>query len=92
MQCILTQKWPKQPKEEIFPDATLPFSDPKQLSPDSDQVSDISDVRFQRKCPKTCFLAKNGQKWQKLAIFGQNLENENFSKIRLEHFFRLIKM
>ena len=21
---------------------------------------------------------KNGQKWQKLAIFGQNLENENF--------------
>ena len=33
------------------------------------------------------FLAKNGQKWQKLAIFGQNLENENFFKNPLGTFF-----
>ena len=37
------------------------------------------------------FFAKNDQKWQKLAVFGQNLElkkREFFSKIRLEHFFQ----
>ena len=33
---------------------------------------------FDEKVQKPDFKAKNGQKWQKLAIFGQNLENENF--------------
>ena len=33
---------------------------------------------FEENVQKHDFLAKNGQKWQKLAIFGQNLENENF--------------
>ena len=33
---------------------------------------------FEENVQKPDFLAKNGQKWQKLAIFGQNLENENF--------------
>ena len=42
---------------------------------------------FEENVQKPDFKAKNGQKWQKLAIFGQNLENENFfQKIRLEHF------
>ena len=33
---------------------------------------------FEENVQKPDFKAKNGQKWQKLAIFGQNLENENF--------------
>ena len=33
---------------------------------------------FKENVQKPDFKAKNGQKWQKLAIFGQNLENENF--------------
>ena len=33
---------------------------------------------FEENVRKPDFLAKNGQKWQKLTIFGQNLENENF--------------
>ena len=33
---------------------------------------------FGENVQKPDFKAKNGQKWQKLAIFGQNLENENF--------------
>ena len=32
-------------------------------------------------------FAKNDQKWQKFAIFGQNLENENFLKNQLGTFF-----
>ena len=47
---------------------------------------------FEENVRKPDFLAKNGQKWQKLAIFGQNLETRIFSKIRLEHFFSLAKM
>ena len=43
----------KNGKKRNFPDTTLPFDDSKQLSPVSDQVSDKSDVRFRRKCPKT---------------------------------------
>ena len=39
---------------------------------------DKSDVQIRRKCPKPDFWAKTGQIWQKLAVFGQNLENENF--------------
>ena len=74
MQCIFDPKMAKTAKTRIFPDTTLPFSDSKQLSPDSDQV--LENVK----------KAKNGQKWQKLVIFRQNLENEIFSKIRLEHF------
>ena len=58
----------------IFPDATLPFDESKQLSQVSDQVLDKSEEIVQ----KLDFLAKNGQKWQKLTIFGQNLENEIF--------------
>ena len=49
--------------------------------------------KFEENVQKPDFWAKNGQIWQKLAVFGQNLENENFfSKIRLEHFFSLAKM
>ena len=33
---------------------------------------------FEENVQKPDFKAKNGQKWQKLDIFGQNLENENF--------------
>ena len=33
---------------------------------------------FEENVRKPDFLAKNGEKCQKLAIFGQNLENENF--------------
>ena len=58
MQCIFD---PKMAKARIFSDTTLPFDDPKQLSQDSDQVLDKSDVRFRRKCPKTWFLTENGQ-------------------------------
>ena len=68
----------KTAKTRIFLDTTLPLNDSKQLSQISDQVLDKSDERIRRKCKKTDFLAKNGQKWQKLAVFGQNLENENF--------------
>ena len=69
----------KTAKTRIFLDTTLPLNDSKQLSQVSDQVLDKSDVRIRRKCPNVHdFLAKNGQKWLKLAIFGQNLENENF--------------
>ena len=50
MQCIFD---PKTAKARIFSDTTLPFDDPKQLSPDSDQVLDKSDVWFQRKFLKT---------------------------------------
>ena len=61
--------WPETTntaKTRSFPDTTLPFDDPKQLSPDSDQVLDKSDVRFQRKCPKTWFfLAKMAKFWTK---------------------------
>ena len=58
---FLTQKWPKTAKTRIFPDTTLPFDDSKQLPTVSDQVLNKSDVRFQRKCPKTWFLSENGQ-------------------------------
>ena len=64
-------------KTRIFLDTTLPLNDSKQLSQVSDQVLDKSDVRI-RNVQKLDFLAKNGQKWQKLAVFGQNLENEIF--------------
>ena len=48
---------------------------------------------FEENVQKPDFLAKNGQKWQKFAVFGQNFENQNFfSKITLEHFFSLAKM
>ena len=57
---FLTQKWPKRSKQE-FSHTTLPFDDPKQLSPDSDQVLDKSDMRFQRKCLKPDFCSRNGQ-------------------------------
>ena len=70
--------WPKNGQngqKRNFHDTTLPFNDSKQLSPVSDQVLDKSDVRIRRKCAKTWFF---GQKWQKLPVFGQNLENENF--------------
>ena len=33
---------------------------------------------FEENVQKLDILAKNGQKWQKFAVFGQNLENENF--------------
>ena len=33
---------------------------------------------FEKNVQKPDFKAKNGQKWQKFTIFGQNLENENF--------------
>ena len=69
---FLTPKMVKAGKTRIFPDTTLPFDDSKQLFQVSDQVLDKSDMRIWRKCPKTYFLAKN------LAVFGQNLENENF--------------
>ena len=48
--------------------------------------------KFEENVRKPDFWAKNGQKRQKLAIFGQNLETRIFSKIRLEHFFSLAKM
>ena len=34
--------------------------------------------KFEENVQKPDFWAKNGQIWQKLAVFGQNLENENF--------------
>ena len=46
-------KMAKTAKTRIFLDTTLPFDDSKQLSQVSDQVIDKSDVRIQRKCPKT---------------------------------------
>ena len=68
----------KMAKTRIFPDTTLPFDDSKELSPVSDQVLDKSDVQIRRKCRKPDFFAKNGQKWQKLVVFGQNLETRIF--------------
>ena len=53
-------KMAKTAKTRIFPDTTLPFDDPKHLSPDFDQVLDKSDERFQRKCPKNLIFE---QKW-----------------------------
>ena len=47
---------------------------------------------FEENVRKPDFLAKNGKKWPKLAIFGQNLENKDFFKNPLGTFFRLIKM
>ena len=72
--------WPQNGqngKKRIFLDTTLTLNDSQQLSKVSGQVLDKSDVRI-RSVQKPDFLAKNGQKWQKLAIFGQNLENDNF--------------
>ena len=70
----------KTAKTRIFPDKTLPFDDPKQLSPDSNQVLDKSDVRFRRKCPNTWFFSENGQILdQKGPKNGPNFcQNENF--------------
>ena len=48
-------------KTRIFPDTTLTFVDLKQKSPVSDQALDKSDMRFQRKCPKTWLLSENDQ-------------------------------
>ena len=74
--------WPKMvktAKTRKVLDTAMSLNDLKQLPQVSDQVLDKFDVRIRRKCPNTLiFLAKNGQKWQKLAIFGQNLENNNF--------------
>ena len=56
--------WPKNSqngKTRIFLDTTLTLNDSKQLSPVAGKVLDKSDVRFQRKCPKTWFLSENGQ-------------------------------
>ena len=69
----------KKAKNRKFPDKKLPFDDSKQLSPVSVQVLDKSDVRFQRKCPKTWFLSKNGQildqnrvkKWSRFFLIEQ---------------------
>ena len=48
---------------------------------------------FEENVQKPDFKAKNGQKWQKLAIFGQNLENENFfQKSAWNIFFSIIKI
>ena len=80
----------KTAKTRIFLATPLPLNDSKQLSQVSDQVLDQSDLRIRRKCPKTLFLAKNGQKWQKLAGFDQNLENENFFKNPLGTFFLVL--
>ena len=60
-QCIFDPTMAKTAETSIFLDTTLPFDDSKQLSPVSDQVLDKSDVRIQRKWPKTWFLSKNGQ-------------------------------
>ena len=46
-------KMAKTAKTRIFLDTTLTLYDSKQLSQVSDQVLDKSDVRIQRKCPKT---------------------------------------
>ena len=72
-------------KTRIFLDTTLPLNDSEQLSQVSDQALDKSDVKIQRKCPKTWFFAKNGQKWLKLVIFGQISKTRVISKIPLEH-------
>ena len=42
---------------------------------------------FEENVQKDDFLAKNGQKWLKLAIFGKNLKNENFFKKPLGTYF-----
>ena len=39
----------KNGQNKNFPDTTMQINDSKQLSPDSDQVLDKSDVRFRRK-------------------------------------------
>ena len=44
MQCIFDPKMAKTAKTRIFPDTTLPFSDSKQLSQDSEQFLDKSDA------------------------------------------------
>ena len=64
---------PKNDQNKNFPDTTLLIKDSKQLFPYSDQVLNKSDVQFRRK----------------LAIFGQNLENDHFFKIHLQHFLAL---
>ena len=71
------------PQAMYFLDTTLTLNDSKQLSQVSDQVLDKSDVRIRRKWPK---MAKIGHFWPK------SQKREFFSKIQLEHFFRLIKM
>ena len=68
----------KTAKTRIFLDTTLPFDDSKLLSQVSDQVLDKMMCGFEENVQKPDLFAKNGQKWQKLAVFGQNLENENF--------------
>ena len=64
MQCF-DSKMAKTAKRRIFPDTTLPFSDPKQLSPDSDQVSDKSDVRFKKMSENLIFEQKMTEFWTK---------------------------
>ena len=69
----------KTAKTRIFLDTTLPLNDSKQLSQVTDQVLETNLMcKFEENIQKPDFWAKNGQTWQKLAVFGQNLENENF--------------
>ena len=78
----------KTAKTRNFPDITLPLDDSKQMSPDSNQVLDKSDVRFRRKCPKTSFLSKNDQNLdQKLCRYFS--QNKNFHWTFLNNKFSL---
>ena len=67
---------PKNDQNKNFPDTTLLINDSKQLFPYSDQVLNKSDVQFRRK----------------LAIFGQNLENDHFFQNPLATFFSFINL
>ena len=74
----LTQKWPKQPKQEFSQaqhcHSMIQSNCPKFLTKFQTNLM----CGFEENVQKPDFLAKNGQKWQKLAVFGQKRPNENF--------------